>query len=92
MNCIVSRQPCARNHGAGAAGAGMCLTARRPGIRRLGPGRIVYGNDYPWVTRESVRQELERVDTLVPRAAERALVMGGSLQALLSRSGVPTQP
>jgi predicted TIM-barrel fold metal-dependent hydrolase len=61
------------------------LSRWRDAVTRLGPGRIVYGNDYPWVTRESVQRELERVDILAPRAVDRTLILGGTMRALLER-------
>ncbi len=57
----------------------------RAALQRIAPERIIYGNDYPWVTVSSVKRELEFFESLGLSAKERAGIFGGNLQALCLR-------
>lgn len=57
----------------------------RDALDRLGCEGIVYGNDYPWVTRESVERELEFLDNLGLAGDEREAILGGNLRRLVKR-------
>ncbi len=48
-------------------------------VDAVGPGRIVYGNDCPFLDRSRVEQEMERVDAFFPDEEAKALVLGGNL-------------
>ena len=61
-------------------------------IDRLGCRQIVYGNDYPWVTRESVERELRFLDNLGLAGAEREAILGGNLLGLVRRAGESEPP
>lgn len=54
-------------------------------IDHIGCEKIVYGNDYPWVTRESVESELEFLDGLGLAGDEREAILGGNLRRLVRR-------
>jgi len=51
-------------------------------LYRVGPSRIVYGNDYPWATIASVEEELAFLDSLGLTADERADILGSNLRDL----------
>jgi len=51
-------------------------------LDRLGPGRVIYGNDYPWVTRDSVAEEVRFIDSLGLSPDEMEMVLGGNLLRL----------
>ena len=53
-------------------------------LSRLGPERIVYGNDYPWVTRESVEEEVGILRSISRNPADSALMLGGNITRLMS--------
>lgn len=55
-------------------------------LDRVGVGKVIYGNDYPWVTRESVEEDLEFLGGLGLGAAEKEKILGGNLRALLAAS------
>ena len=48
-------------------------------VDAVGPGRIIYGNDYPFLDRDRVEQEMECIHSLFPDEADKALVLGGNL-------------
>jgi predicted TIM-barrel fold metal-dependent hydrolase len=50
-------------------------------LARLGPSRIIYGNDYPFVTTQSINEEVKLIRSIAPAAAE--LILGGNIQRLL---------
>ncbi len=51
-------------------------------IDRVGPERVIYGNDYPWCSTESVGEELAFIDSLGLTKAEAEGVLGGNLMEL----------
>lgn len=51
-------------------------------LDRLGPARIIYGNDYPWASVSSVQEELAFLDSLGLDAGEKAQILGGNLMKL----------
>ena len=52
--------------------------------RRLGATRIIYGNDYPFVTRESVAEEVRILQSLSSDPADAALMLGGNICRLVA--------
>jgi predicted TIM-barrel fold metal-dependent hydrolase len=52
-------------------------------LSRLGPNRIIYGNDYPWVTRESVNAEVAFLRSLAPDPKAADLMLGGNIERLV---------
>jgi len=55
-------------------------------LERIGAGRVVYGNDYPWTTVDSVGQEMEFIESLGLCAEEQADILSGNLKALYVRA------
>jgi len=53
-------------------------------LARLGPSRIIYGNDYPFVTRDSVNEEVAILRSLARDQAAADLVLGGNMQRLIA--------
>lgn len=51
-------------------------------LARVGPERVVYGNDYPWCSTESVARELEFIDSLGLASDDVARILGGNLMRL----------
>lgn len=54
-------------------------------LERISPERLIYGNDYPWVTVASVKRELEFFESLGLPAKDRAGIFGDNLRALCLR-------
>jgi predicted TIM-barrel fold metal-dependent hydrolase len=55
-------------------------------LERIGAGRVVYGNDYPWATVDSVSREVEFIESLGLSAEEHACILGDNLRALYLRA------
>jgi len=53
-------------------------------LARLGPSRIIYGNDYPFVTEESVKQEVGILRSLASDSASADLMLGGNIRRLIA--------
>ena len=53
--------------------------AYKRAVDEVGPDRIVYGNDYPFLDRDRVDQEMGRIDALFPDEEAKDLVLGGNL-------------
>ncbi|MHC4714583.1 MAG: amidohydrolase family protein [Planctomycetota bacterium] len=49
------------------------------------PARVIYGNDYPWVSRESIESELAFIDDLGLTPDEKAGVLGANLLSLIQQ-------
>ena len=52
-------------------------------LSRLGPSLIIYGNDYPWVKRDSVNAEVTILRSLSPDPAGAELMLGGNIRRLI---------
>ena len=57
-------------------------TAWRDAVNRLGPGRIVYGRDYPWTSIQMVRDDVAFLSRIGLDDAGRQLALGGNLRRL----------
>jgi len=53
----------------------------------LGAERVIYGNDYPWISREGFEQELLFIDSLGLSTEGKDLILGGNLTGLWQRAG-----
>jgi len=56
-------------------------------LSRLGPTRIIYGNDYPWVTRESINAEVAILRSLAAGSEGADLMLGGNIRRLAGAPG-----
>ncbi len=56
-------------------------------LQCLGPQRVIYGNDYPWVSCETVRSDVEFIDSLGLTSTESQAILGGNLKALCHGAG-----
>ena len=56
-------------------------------IDQVGTERIIYGNDYPWISRQTFAEELSFIDSLGLSAAEKADILGENLMRLFHAAG-----
>lgn len=54
-------------------------------FEQISAERLVYGNDYPWATLETVKRDLEFIDSLRLTAKEHEGVLGDNLRTLCRR-------
>ncbi|HUS47319.1 MAG TPA: amidohydrolase family protein [Phycisphaerae bacterium] len=56
--------------------------AWRGAVARVGPGRIIYGRDYPWTSREMIADDIAFLGRVGLDAAGKRLVLGDNLKRL----------
>ena len=59
-------------------------------LDRVGPRRVIYGNDYPWATRQRIEQQMAFIDLLGLDAEGKTRILGQNLKELYRAAG-PTQ-
>lgn len=66
--------------------------AWRDAVSRVGPGRIIYGRDYPWTSREMVADDIAFLGRIGLDAAGKRLVLGANLKRLWRGAGQYPRP
>lgn len=54
-------------------------------LASVGPHRIIYGCDWPWVPAIEIRKDIERIQSWSISDREKQMILGGNLKRVLSR-------
>jgi predicted TIM-barrel fold metal-dependent hydrolase len=55
-------------------------------IKRVGADRVIYGNDYPWVSEKSVKEELKFIGSLGFSEPDRQKILGDNIKGIIFRT------